>query len=64
MAQDPTIEKAYYIKRIHKKTGEIVHIGHSDKSTIQEKLKEYKSREDDEYEYSFLEFVYMAMPEH
>ena len=53
--------KSYYIKRTKKLTGEIVHIGPSDLLTINNKLKEYQSIENDEYEYCLLEFVYTPM---
>jgi len=61
MENESTKTKNYYIKRTHKLTGDIVHIGPSDLSTIEEKLKEYQSRENDEYEHILLEFVYMPM---
>lgn len=53
--------KNYYIRRTHRLTGNIDHIGPSDLSTIEIKLKEYQSRENDEYEYILLEFVYTPM---
>lgn len=62
MADKVIKKKDYYIKRTHKKTGNIDHIGPSDLSIIEERLKEYQSGEHDEYEYALLEFVYMPMP--
>ena len=61
MENESTKTKNYYIKRTHKFNGDIVHIGPSDLSTMEKRLKDYQSRENDEYEYILLEFVYMPI---
>lgn len=53
--------RSYYIKRTNKITGDIVHIGPRDLSTMENKLREYQSTENDEYEYVLFEFVYIPM---
>lgn len=54
-------ERSYYIKRTHKITGDVVHIGPSDCGTLRERVKEYRSVKNSEYDYELIEFVYSPM---
>jgi len=60
--EQESVEKKYYIKRTHKLNRDIVYMGPRGLTEIDKRIRDYQSGEDDGYEYTSAEFVFIPMP--